>query len=45
VEIASNQGLGNDLLTPLPANANADGAIRCRERLGGILNRYYREAA
>jgi hypothetical protein len=37
-------GLGNALLTPLPANSNADGSIQCRERLGGVLN-YFGEAA
>lgn len=41
----NHQGLGNELLTPLPANSNAAGSIQCRERLGGILNYYYREAA
>ena len=41
----NHQGLGNELLTPLPANTNADGSIQCRERLGGILKYYYREAA
>jgi len=41
----NHQGLDNDLLTPLPANTNADGSIQCRERLGGILKYYYREAA
>jgi hypothetical protein len=37
--------MGNELLTPLPANTNADGSIQCRERLGGMLNYYYRDAA
>ena len=41
----NHQGLDNALLTALPANCKADGAIPCRERLGGILNYYYREAA
>jgi putative transposase len=41
----NHQGLDNELLTALPANANADGSIQCRERLGGILRYYYREAA
>jgi hypothetical protein len=41
----NHQGLGNKLLTPPPANGNAGGSIQCRERLGGILNHYYREAA
>ena len=40
----NHQGLGNELLTPLPANSNADGPIHCRERLGGVLNYYYRAA-
>jgi putative transposase len=41
----NHQGLDNELLTPLPANTNADGSIQRRERLGGILNHYYRDAA
>ena len=41
----NHQGLDNQLLTPLPANSNAGGSIQCRERLGGILKYYYREAA
>ena len=41
----NHQGLDNELLTPLPANSNADGSIQCRERLGGILRYYYRGAA
>ena len=41
----NHQGLDNELLTPLPANSNADGSICCRERLGGILNYFYRDAA
>jgi putative transposase len=41
----NHQGLANALHTPLPSNCNADGPIRCRERLGGVLNYYCREAA
>ena len=41
----NHQGLDNQLLTPLPANSNAGGSIQCRERLGGILKYYYRDAA
>ena len=41
----NHQGLGNQLLTPLPANSNANGSIQCPERLGGTLSFYYREAA
>ena len=40
----NHQGLGNELLTAMPANSNAGGSIQCRERLGGSLN-YYRDAA
>ena len=39
----NHQGLDNELLTPLPANAN--GPLACRERLGGTLRYYYRAAA
>jgi len=41
----NHQGLDNELLSQLPANTNADGSVQCRERLGGILNYYYRSAA
>ena len=34
----NHQGLGNELITPLPASANDAGPIVSRERLGGILN-------
>jgi transposase InsO family protein len=39
----NHQGLDNRLL--VDANTNAQGPVRCRERLGGILNFYYRDAA
>jgi putative transposase len=44
----NHQGVGNRLLTPAeraarPANSNAP--IERRERLGGLLNFYYRRAA
>ena len=41
----NHQGLANELLSPLPANSNTGGSIQCRERLGGVLKYYYREAA
>jgi putative transposase len=41
----NHQGLSNELLTPLPANSNDGESIHGRERLGGILNYYYRDAA
>jgi len=33
------------LLEPLVTVSSTDKPIRCRERLGGMLNFYYREAA
>jgi hypothetical protein len=34
------------LIEPLPANSNAgEGAVRRRERLGGVLSYFYRDAA
>lgn len=41
----NHQGLGNRLLEPLATVSSLDEPIECRERLGGMLNYYYREAA
>ena len=41
----NHQGLGNRLIEPMPAIARCVGPIKCRERLGGVLNFYYRGAA
>ena len=41
----NHQGMGNRLLKPLAIVSSTDEPIRCRERLGGLLNYYYREAA
>ena len=42
----NHQGLGNRLIEPIAANANASkGLIRRRQRVGGLLNYYYRNAA
>ena len=42
----NHQGLGNRLLEPLVANTNSGkDVILRRERLGGVLSWYYREAA
>jgi transposase InsO family protein len=43
----NHQGLDNQLLTPAapPANDNANAPIARRERLGGLLNFYFRSAA
>ena len=43
-----HQGLGGQLIVARPASENdnsSKGAIRCRSRLGGLLNYYHREAA
>ena len=43
-----HQGLGGQLIVPRQVSDNdnsATGAIRCRSRLGGLLNFYQREAA
>ena len=40
-----HQGLDNRLIMPDSAHAGNTGEIRRRERLGGVLNYYYRDAA
>ena len=40
----NHQGLGNQLVLS-SAQATSTGAVRRRDRLGGLLNYYYREAA
>ena len=40
----NHQGLDNQLIQPGESVGNAEGEIRCRERLGGLL-RYYHRAA
>jgi transposase InsO family protein len=39
-----HQGLGNELIAP-KFTSREPGEMRCRERLGGVLKFYYREAA
>jgi hypothetical protein len=39
-----HQGLDNELISP-KATSRRRGDVRCRERLGGLLKFYYREAA
>jgi putative transposase len=39
----NHQGLGNRLI--MESYASGTGAIRRRQRLGGMLNYYYRQAA
>ncbi len=41
----SHQGLGNRLIDPVRMAGETDRPIRCRERLGGMLRYYYRDAA
>ena len=40
-----HQSLDNQLLRPRLAATPATGPVRCHQRLGGLLNFYYREAA
>jgi len=45
-EERNHQGKGNRILFPLQTEARRDaGAVRCRERLGGLLKYYERQAA
>jgi transposase InsO family protein len=41
----NHQGLGNVLIEPIQATHEVTGPVQCRQRLGGLLNYYYREAA
>jgi transposase InsO family protein len=41
----NHQGLGNRPIMKAEPCANSTGAIKCRQRLGGMLNFYYRQAA
>jgi putative transposase len=41
----NHQGLGNRLILEEEPCAGSSGAIQRRQRLGGMLNYYYREAA
>ena len=41
----NHQGLNNALICPEPEHASAEGEVHRQERLGGLLNYYYRKAA
>ncbi|MPZ47606.1 MAG: hypothetical protein GEV05_30475 [Betaproteobacteria bacterium] len=41
----NHQGLANRLIRPQPQEAESHGAVHRRQRLGGMLNYYYRAAA
>ena len=41
----NHQGVRNQLLQPVATVSSTEEPIQCRERLGGMLEFYYREAA
>jgi len=41
----NHQGLGNATVAPVPFPPRTVGHVRCRERLGGMLRYYHRDAA
>jgi hypothetical protein len=41
----NHQGLGNQLLEPVPCSVRMHGPVFRRKRLGGMLSFYHREAA
>jgi hypothetical protein len=41
----NHQGLDNQLIAPEPEGGTSTSKVRRRERLGGLLSYYYREAA
>jgi putative transposase len=41
----NHQGLGNRLIVASKRDVESAGAVECRQRLGGLLKYYYREAA
>ncbi len=41
----NHQGLGNRLIDPQHEIGSLEGSVACRERLGGVLRYYYRNAA
>jgi transposase InsO family protein len=41
----NHQGLNNELIEKSADKHDVDGVVDCRERLGGVLNYYYRRAA
>ena len=41
----NHQGLGNRLIIPMQTKAETTGGVERRQRLGGLLNYYYRRAA
>jgi hypothetical protein len=41
----NHQGLGNHLIDPTESVGECAGDVHCRERLGGLLRYYHRQAA
>ena len=41
----NHQGLGNQLILEPRDGVSVSGNVKCRERLGGLLQYYYRRAA
>jgi len=41
----NHQGLDNALICSDPGHVGTEGEVHRRERLGGLLNYYYRQAA
>jgi transposase InsO family protein len=41
----NHQGLGNRIILPESSHRKMAGVVRRRQRLGGMLNYYYRDAA
>ena len=41
----NHQGINNELITKLAGGPDLNAAVKRRERLGGVLNYYYRRAA
>ena len=41
----NHQGLDNALICPEPEYGRGEGEVHRRQRLGGLLNYYYRKAA
>src|SRR5215510_206999 len=41
----NHQGLANQVIAPEPGLGSRGGQVRCRERMGGLLLYYYRDAA
>ena len=41
----NHQGLGNQLIGPDSTPSRTSGAVRCRQRLGGLLRFYHRQVA